>query len=99
MSIRSKTLLLVTITFFTLLGVLVGTSRYLVLNSFMKLEEKNTLRNINRVQGELANIQAHLDALTVDWADWNESYKFTQGKNEKYIEDKFSTDNVLVISS
>lgn len=86
MKLRSKTVIVLSVTVVTLMAILLGTSRIILSNSFKELEERNTRENVERMQSALSNDISDLDAFLGDWAAWDDTYAFIEDVNQKYIE-------------
>ncbi len=86
MSLRQKTLLLTSIILISLMAVLSASLSTILLNSFIRLEEKNTRRNVQRVKEALYDKTQELGNLTEDWAAWNDTYEFIEDRNERFVQ-------------
>lgn len=95
MTLRQKTLLVVVTTLAGLMVVLYAGTRSILLDSFAKLEQQGTLENVQRVQDALSDSIAQLDRIAGNWAPWNDTYEFVQGRNESYVESNL-TDSTFV---
>lgn len=85
MRIRKKTLLIISVTLVSLMGVLYATSSTILLDGFAKLEEQQTRKNVKRVQDALSEEIAQLNLTTTDWAEWDETYAFIENANKAYF--------------
>lgn len=56
-----------------------------ILGSYLKLEDRSILENVNRTESNLNQIIDSLATSSEDWAIWDETYEFMQDKNEKYV--------------
>lgn len=85
MSLRWRTLLAISSVFLGLSVVLYGAARIILLNSFAKVEERNSRHGMDLVldllSGELSNLAMEAD----DWATWDESYSFAGDGNTDFI--------------
>ena len=61
------------------------TARFILLNSFVKLEEKEVRRNVERVLYSFNDDLANLNSVADDWAAWDDTYSFVKDKNKEYI--------------
>ncbi len=86
MTIRSKSILAIVLTFATIILLLWIISRFLLLEKLNKLENENALQDLNRVTNTLAYITSELDNITTDWALWDDTFSFIIDKNTEYIE-------------
>jgi len=85
MTIRKKTLLIIGATFVGLVVILYFVSQNILLESFARLEKRNTRENIERVVTALENNISFIDATADDWASWDDTYAFIQDKNPNFI--------------
>jgi diguanylate cyclase (GGDEF)-like protein len=83
-SLQSKSLFLIVLALMTLIICLFATSHIILLGSYRQLEEKQALRNIERVQNSLANELTNLDNATSDWASWDDTYAYIEDHNAEY---------------
>src|SRR5579863_416602 len=89
MKLLNKTLLFVGLTFVFLFGVFYFVSRGMVLRRFAVLEQQDTRQNvqrsINAFEGDLANV----NKVATDYASWDETAEFMQGRIPNYFEDEY----------
>lgn len=85
MSIRGKTLLIISTTTLFLVLFLYGTSETFLLGNFANLEEHMILQNIDRVQLALSSDIDQLNSTVSDWAPWDDTYNFMLDRNRNYI--------------
>lgn len=83
-SLQSKSLFLIVLALMTLIICLFATSHIILLGSFRQLEEKQALRNIERVQNSLDNDLTNLDNAASDWASWDDTYAYIEDHNAEY---------------
>ena len=81
----SKVLLLIITALGSLLILLLITARLILLPSFVELEEKEARANVERVVNALAEESSSLTALAVDYAGWDDTYRFVVDGNREYI--------------
>jgi signal transduction histidine kinase len=86
MSLRNKVLLIIGVTFLSLSLLLYGTSRLVLNNSFNQLEERNTTQNVERALSAVSDVLSSLEALTGDWASWDDTYAFIRNPGDEYIQ-------------
>lgn len=84
MSLRKKTLILITILLVGLIGVLSVSLSFILLGSFTRLEEEDTQRNVQRVREAIDEEVNNLNEAVTDWADWDDTYNYVQGKNPQF---------------
>jgi sensor domain CHASE-containing protein/nitrogen-specific signal transduction histidine kinase len=85
MSIRRKTLLIISTTTLFLVLLLYGTSETFLLGNFANLEQHMALKNVDRVQLALSYDIDQLNSTVSDWAPWDATYKFIMDRNQNYI--------------
>ena len=86
LSIRSKITLVILASVVVLFGVIYFVSETIISKSYLSIEENNTVQNTERVSDSLSNTVSQLTLKLVDWASWDDSYKFVQDKNQVYID-------------
>jgi len=84
-TLRKKSLVIVGLILTLLIAVIYFTSKTILLGSFSELEQKNTQKNVERFLNAYADSLSTLDTRVVDWASWDDTYKFMQDQNEEYI--------------
>ena len=85
MSIRKKTLIVVTLILIVLIIIVYKISDNMLLKSYSKLEEDDARRNIQRAISAFDYDISILSSLAYDWAVSNDSYEFIEDRNDKYI--------------
>ena len=83
-SLRGKTLLIILITVFALVGGLSVLARMVLLNGYSGLEADFARQDVDRASSALANEISTLDRTNSDYASWDETYRFLQRKNPRY---------------
>lgn len=84
MSLRKKTLALVSLAIIAQMTVLYLTSRVLLLNSFARLEEEATRRDVQRALSAISQQLDELDTTVYDWAAWDGTYEFMGDQDPEY---------------
>ncbi len=84
MSIRQKTFLIITATVLLLLAALFVSSRRIIQERFVALEQQQASREGNRVQAILKSQFESLSLIAADWAEWNATYAFVSGENPEW---------------
>jgi signal transduction histidine kinase/ActR/RegA family two-component response regulator/HPt (histidine-containing phosphotransfer) domain-containing protein len=92
MRLRSKTLLIIILTFAALLLVLYGASRSIMLNSFARLEKQSVDSNLERVKSAINESLGNLNTEAGDYAGWDDTYAFVVDHNQKYITSNLSAE-------
>ena len=85
MTIRKKTLIIIGVTFISLIVILYFVSQSILLDSFAELEERNVRQNVERVLSALSTELSSLEATVGDWASWDDTYNFIEDANTSYI--------------
>lgn len=86
MSIRTKTLFIIGVTLASLICILYLSSKTILLNSCLRLEEYDTRQNVSRALDALNTDISSVNAFASDWAEWDDTYAFVQNHNSSYIE-------------
>jgi diguanylate cyclase (GGDEF)-like protein len=86
-SIRSTILIIIVCVFLFFIIVSHAVSRQILKNSFEKLERFNAQINIQRAQNALNAEIDSLYSINLDWAVWDESYRFMNEINTEFIEE------------
>jgi len=108
MSIRSKTIaiisctviILIAILYFTLHTIVVGSfekAQKKMLDGFLQVEQEDTRRNVMRVNDALKAKIENLSIKAADWAQWDDTYRFIVDKNEAYIESNLNEDALIAL--
>ncbi len=86
MSLQNKIIsaLLITGIFYGLFEFVV--QKQIVYQSFIDIENSQAQNNLNRCIRAIQNENEHLNKYCNDWAAWDETVAFVQGKNENYIQ-------------
>ena len=85
MTLRRKTLYIVGITNLILILLLYVHSRFIVLNSFARLEEQVIQQDVERALSALSDQAYTLDTMVFDWAAWDDTYAFIKDGNQDYV--------------
>ncbi|MDM8542363.1 CHASE4 domain-containing protein [Desulfococcaceae bacterium HSG9] len=91
MSIRTKILSIVGITFLILMATLTIISRMVVLRGFVELESQDVHTNVERAISEIKGTLSNLKSIPGDWGPWDDTYAFIQDRNESYIKSNLNT--------
>ena len=87
MNVRKKTVL-ITFGFFAIaLIIIVAVSQTIILSGFQNLEKTDTVTQVGRANDALNREITDLDALVLNNAAWDDTYKFIQDNNTAYIID------------
>ncbi|MCP5205852.1 MAG: response regulator [Hahellaceae bacterium] len=71
-----------------------GIQQWVVLPSFSELEDKAVKQDLERVLESIASEQKHLQMLAGDWAQWDDTFQFVQGKNNEYVESNLAWESL-----
>jgi PAS domain S-box-containing protein len=85
MTLRRKTLAIISVVTVGLIAVLHVISQVIVTGSFIDLERQYARQNVERVASVLSNEVSALDTMVSDWAAWDDTYAFIEDANEDYI--------------
>src|SRR4051812_29056072 len=85
MTLRRKTLLIVSLTLAVLVVLLYLVLRTLLMGSFINLERQVSLRDLNRAEINLHDQSASMKQVIRDWSTWDETYTFVQDGNPTFI--------------
>ncbi|MBM4433086.1 MAG: PAS domain S-box protein, partial [Chloroflexi bacterium] len=85
MTLRKRTLTIIGIVFVSLTAILYLTAQNIFLDSFVKLEEYDTRRNVERTLSALSGELSFMDAMAQDWAVWDDTYAFIEDANQEYV--------------
>ncbi len=95
MSIRKRSLIQVISIVTGLIAVTYLISRLILLNGFIKLEERDTQKNVMVAQGVLSDKIKNLDTKISDWANWDDAYKFVEDPNPDFIKSNLADQALL----
>jgi PAS domain S-box-containing protein len=90
MSVRTKTLIVICLTFLALLGILYFTAQWFLLRDAVVTEEKSTTRDVTRLLAALDDRIAVMNATVSDWAPWDDTYEFISSGDTGYIDSNLS---------
>ena len=97
MKLLNKTLLFVGLTFVFLFGVFYFVSRAMVLRRFAVLEQQDTHQHVQRAISALQDDLANVNKVAGDYASWDETVNFIQGRNPNYLETEYPAENLARI--
>jgi len=86
-SLRRKTLLVTALTLCSLILVLFGSLRLIMLRSFEELEMDEARGDLERVRQSIYFEIDQLRRTSIDWGGWDETYRFVQGENSAFIKE------------
>jgi sensor domain CHASE-containing protein/signal transduction histidine kinase len=108
MTLRKKTILLISATVAALILILFGITNIIVLRGFLKVE-KDLSEGFSRIERRSAerDVRRAVDALNArivnlsvkasDWAMWDDTYRFVNDRNNAYIESNLTEDALGIL--
>ncbi len=90
MKLRTRTLLSITLSLVSLVAILYSVARVSMMQSFATLEADDTRQNLARATAVLADDLSTLDHTTSDYAAWDDTCAFLEGKNPNLPTSQFS---------
>ncbi|HEX5691655.1 MAG TPA: CHASE4 domain-containing protein, partial [Roseiflexaceae bacterium] len=85
-TLRTRTLLIVLTTLLGLIVVLYLPVRFLLLDSYLSIEEQDVRNNTERALNALADELSALSRTAGDYAAWDDTYDFMQSGDPSYVE-------------
>ncbi len=89
MKLRTRTLLSVALSMVSLVAILYSVARVSMMHSFATLETDDTRQNLARATAVLADDLSTLDHTTSDYASWDDTCAFLEGKNPNFPASEF----------
>src|SRR4051812_20590004 len=86
MTLRRKTLLVITLTLIALVVLLYVVLRAILMSSYSMLEAQVALRDLNRAESSFQDQAASMERAIHDWSTWSETYTFIQDHNSAYLD-------------
>ena len=86
MTLRNQTRTMITLTVIALTLVLYLISNFTIRYVYDHLQEQFVTDRVASVLGKLSDDRANLDAMTVDWATWDDAYAFMEDRNPAFIQ-------------
>lgn len=86
MSLSKKTIIIIGIAFLCLILLGYGSSRYIMMKDYTKLENQDARQNVERALSALGESIDNIDTVVSDWAWWDATYIFIEDKNKEYID-------------
>ncbi|MCX6000049.1 MAG: PAS domain S-box protein [Chloroflexi bacterium] len=84
MTLRKKTLTIISVTFVVLVIVLYVATRFSMSHATERLEAQTTHRDTQRVVNAISEEQSTLDITVHDWASWDDTYAYVADGNPAY---------------
>src|SRR6202047_1486489 len=89
MKLRARTLLRLALSLVSLIAILYSVARFSMMRSFATLEADDTRQNVARATAVLNDDLATLDNATSDYAAWDDTCAFLEGKNPNFPTSEF----------
>jgi sensor domain CHASE-containing protein/class 3 adenylate cyclase len=89
LSVRAKTLTIISLTLLGLILILYFTARAILLDSYTRLEEQDTRQNVERALNALADDTTTLARTAHDYSVWDDTYQFAADHNQTYLDNNF----------
>lgn len=91
MTIRNKTILVLSISTLAMMVMLIWAVSTLFTKKMDQLETDKATLDMERIDSAIESEKTNLDEKIADWASWDDSYQFMQDKNEAYIKSNLET--------
>lgn len=95
MTLRNKTLIVISLVLVTFSLILVFSANKLLLGGFAIVENREMENNLNRAVNAIDAETASLAAFLEDWAVWDDTYQFIANHNAEYIKKNVNTATFL----
>lgn len=90
MTLRTRIALIVSIVSLTATAAGYALQRGVLYERFVELEREQALEDLDRCEGAVRREIQHLVLSCGDWAAWDETYRFAQGRNPTFVEENFN---------
>ncbi|MEY4669482.1 MAG: hypothetical protein RL518_2181 [Pseudomonadota bacterium] len=94
MGLRLKNAITVTCVFVAIILATYLLFTRIILREFDLIEREKTSLNMARVFQSVDAVKEDLRSRTIDWARWDETYEYVQGRNRSYIQNNISYEAV-----
>ena len=91
MTLRKKTLLIVSATLWAVIAALYATSRVVLLGSFAELEQREAQRNVERVLSAVADDLSGVDQACRNAATWDKAYAFIRNASPGFVKSEIGS--------
>ncbi len=99
MTLRSKTLITISITIVLLVGILYVSAQFIILNSFKQLEIQNTQQVVKSALNVHSQNVTQLRDRFADWASWDDAYLFVTDSNQAFITSNLTDASLSTLSN
>ncbi len=89
MSLRDKTLITIGGTILIVIAIIYVTSRLILVKSYERLEDQYARQDVNRAARTFIDSLQVMDAIDQDWAASDETYRFVQTRDPRYIQQNY----------
>ena len=86
MKLRQKTLLIISVTIASLMGVIYTASSAILLGSIRNAEKQEAMQSVRGVRSLLVQTQEDFRDRFSDWSAWDDTYTFIQDANKAYLQ-------------
>ncbi|MBF0314769.1 MAG: HAMP domain-containing protein [Oligoflexia bacterium] len=86
MKLARKTFVAIAFTLGLLIAIQFFFTRAIILKGFDKLEDMSARKNVERVKDATTEQISNLETKAVDWAMWDDAYKYVQDANKEFVE-------------
>jgi diguanylate cyclase (GGDEF)-like protein/PAS domain S-box-containing protein len=91
MKLRQRILAAVAVTTVVLTGGIYILFSNILISSYLDLERRESMRNVDRIRDAMDGQAQDLFRGTIDWAYWDDCYKFIQDGNRGFVEANLQT--------
>ncbi|MCI0521680.1 MAG: GAF domain-containing protein, partial [Chloroflexi bacterium] len=95
MSIRDRTLLIISLVMIALVAAIYGVSSRILLTAFDSIEQSNAEQDVERALRALENEFRRLDSVARDWASRDDAYDFLGESNPDFVNANLKTTTLL----
>ena len=95
LSIKILIIMAILVMGYAMLGY--STLQAVIVPGFDRLERKEALENLQRVERALSGELDYLVYTNTDWSEWTDTYRFVLGEYEEYVEANLSYDTLVNI--
>ena len=87
MKIHHKLIIILSLAWLVILGVIGILSISVILDDYNKLDQQQMHKNLERAELSIRQYNDGMYKLTLDWARWDSTYDFIKSPNEAYVKD------------
>jgi sensor domain CHASE-containing protein len=86
MKLLNKTIIIALIIVCSFSLIILAISSIVLIKSYNRLDNENTLKDLDRVSNAISDKMSELDTFAGDWAVWDDTYAFVSDLNQGYID-------------